>query len=82
VTSTSPCSPFASPRIRLAAPAVAAPAGASVVGEGFFDAEIPPSFRLGALVTAVCADIPHKRVHNSGMPNMIEVLAVQARPDG
>ena len=46
VTSTSPCRPFASPRIRLAAPAVAAPVGASVVGEGFFDAEIPPSFRL------------------------------------
>jgi hypothetical protein len=65
VTSTYPSSPSTSSRFRLADPALAAQAGASVVGAGFLDAEIPPSrvaprdSSLGALTSC---DQPRARL--------------------
>jgi len=49
VLDTAHSRPCAGTRIRLAAHGVAAQAGASAVEEGFFHAEIPLSFHLGAL---------------------------------
>jgi hypothetical protein len=49
VTSTSPSSPSASPRIRPADPAVAGSWGVEHGVEGFFDGEIPHSNELGPI---------------------------------
>jgi hypothetical protein len=46
--------------------------GAAYVGLGMAGAHIP----------AVCADLPHKRVRKSGMPNIIEVLVGQVSHGG
>ncbi len=46
-----------------------------------FEAGLSPSARRDS-VPAVCADLPHKRVRKSGMPNIIEGLVGQVSHGG